>query len=262
MLTLVGVGLLIPRVRGELPRAGVECGCPATGAYVPPKVRQLAQTSSWCGINVEGSGAGSLVLTLSREVEVIKRITDLPLSTQWGFDPCGQRLLVLYAGNNQQMVELHDLVEPARWEKWVFGLVDSQFAFSPRGRWVVAAFLTASTRGALYLIDAVDLQSKGPWQYDFDPPSGEEQDRFGLAHWGFSSDLEDGVILYAYGRDGGVRINTVDAYQDRRGIEGLFVSAPGRITFSPCGDVVGVESLPAAYDRLYEIGRASCRERV
>jgi Tol biopolymer transport system component len=255
VVILLGGWLLTPWVWGELPRPGIECGCHETGAYIVPKIKQLVQTAPGYRVIVEGADSGPLVLTVTREGEVIKRITDLPLSTQWGFGPDGRRLLVFYAGNNQQMVELHDLVAPARWEKWVFGLVDSQFGFSPRGRWVVAALLTAPTRGALYLIDAVELRLTGPWNFDFDAPPGGEADRFGLAAWGFSPDEGDSVLLYAYGRDGGVRVNTIDAYQSRRGIEELSVGNPGRITFSPCGDVVAVESLPAeGLKQLYLLG--------
>lgn len=229
--------------------SGIDCGCPTTGDYVdldsgvlPAVNTDMTSPGGTYRLNVSGAGPYNLqVVRVSDGVVVYN--TSVP-SGFWGFSPDDDRFVFHYLSAGQILVTLVDLTSTSSnkiiWPG-VLTATDRRIRFSQHGNYLVLSALHSSTSASLQIIDAHDgSQSFNSNPFTFSP-GGDETDAFGTAGWGFSPDLSDRTLFYAYVTGSGLlEWRMVNLQTGEASNPAPVVHVSGYWQFSPCGDVLGL----------------------
>jgi probable HAF family extracellular repeat protein len=170
----------------------------------------------------------------------------------WTFSPDDDRFLTVALLNGVTSPTLSDLsaLDPSTgmarllWNSWaVTG--SSSFGFSPHGKYLVAATLTAANSTTLAFVDATTPRKKVETTFLFATVPGSGADSFGVARWGFGPDDADQAFQYAYVTgQSTVELALVNVPSSMAAGTIVALTPPsGTLTsgakwqFSPCGDV-------------------------
>jgi len=235
----------------QTPRPGIECGCDAVGQYKPPEVYDIQwnRTSSPNNVyqvSVDGF-QDKITLTIASDGKAVLSLPGLPLSTNWGFSPDDDRLVVHFRGiGEEHHCHLYDLESGGSDPRWtnIMTVGDSRTIFSPHGCYVVYIGLTAGPRTHIFVVNATTGDVAHQTSFIFATYPGQQGDRFGVAGWGFSPDSQDATFLYAYTTEQGVTWNAVNLTTGSLVVQNFTVASPALWRFSPCGDVIGFARMP------------------
>jgi hypothetical protein len=236
--------------------AGVDCGCPTTGAFVAPKTvaPSVKSTGGSTGTSPHGTytitatASGSYtVLTITRTANSAQVFsTQVPTATSaWGFSPDDDRFSYATLTGTVDSEYLYDLAAGAQvWN----GSLDvtggsAGIAFSPSGNYLLVQSMPTASSVDLAIVDA---HSAGQTQhvawstsYQFFAGAGAGKDKFGSAADGFSPDGRTFVLSVVTSQTD-VTWQFVNL-RTRKTSEVLNLSDTSATTLiSPCGDVIAL----------------------
>ncbi len=236
-------------LQAQLPGTGVECNCTATGDYIDPDPGVLPEvitgdTSPGGIYSISVSGSGPYNIVIHRQSDGATVYSTSLQNGYWGFSPDDDRFVFHTLSSGQLLVTLVDLTIPSGnkviWSN-TLSASDISIHFSPNGNYLVCSALNSATSASLLVIDA----HTGDPSYDSYPfiflPGGDTTDVFGAAGWGFSPDLSDRTLFYAFVNGSGLLEWRMVNLQTGEASNQTFVShISGFWQFSPCGDMLGL----------------------
>lgn len=260
MCTVGGFTMVAPALAATPGDSGLDCGCTTTGPYVSP-AEGVAPALTQSDTSPNGvftvsaaTAAGSTALTVTAKSSgaTVLRLTDLAGEEHWGFSPDSGRFLVWNVTNQLTGYRLYDLTGATPSTPIVdqnsLAVSGAQFSFSPLGTWLLVG-TTQGTTADIFVWHArgTGAQAWTSSQFTLESPPGSAGDTFGAAAWGFSPDAAERSLVFARLAQTGPQLVLVDLESGTMALDQSQPQVTSEIyQFSPCGDVLGVESVTGA----------------